>query len=343
MFDTATGRLSGTPLVADANTSSTVTISVTDGKATASLAPFTLTVGPAPNTPPTILGTPATTASVNQAYAFQPTASDVDGDALTFSISGQPNWASFSTLTGLLSGTPARGGRQYLVHRHDQRDRWQGDGFAGAIYAHRRASAEHAADDLGYTGHHRFGESPYSFQPTANDVDGDALTFSIQGPPSWAVFDTATGRLSGTPLVADANTSSTVTISVTDGKATTSLAPFTLTVGPAPNTPPTILGTPATTASVNQAYAFQPTANDVDGDALTFSIQGPPSWAVFDTATGRLSGTPLVADAEYLIRGHDQRDRWQGNGLARTVHASPLGQRRTRRRRSWAHRPPPHR
>ena len=35
-----------------------------------------------------------------------PTASDADGDALTFSIQHRPPWASFSTGTGQLSGTP---------------------------------------------------------------------------------------------------------------------------------------------------------------------------------------------------------------------------------------------
>jgi putative Ig domain-containing protein len=41
------------------------------------------------------------------AYAFQPTASDPDGNTLTFSIANKPAWAAFSTTTGRLSGTPA--------------------------------------------------------------------------------------------------------------------------------------------------------------------------------------------------------------------------------------------
>jgi hypothetical protein len=56
--------------------------------------------------PPTIGGTPATTATVGQAYAFTPTASDPSGLVPTFTISGQPSWASFNSTTGKLSGTP---------------------------------------------------------------------------------------------------------------------------------------------------------------------------------------------------------------------------------------------
>jgi hypothetical protein len=40
------------------------------------------------------------------AYSFQPTASDADGDPLTFSIVNKPSWATFSTSTGRLQGTP---------------------------------------------------------------------------------------------------------------------------------------------------------------------------------------------------------------------------------------------
>ena len=65
---------------------------------------------------------------------------------------------------------------------------------------------------------------------------------------------------------------------------------------PAPtNTSPSITGSPAGTVAVGTAYAFQPVASDPNGDVLTYSITGKPSWAVFSTATGALTGTPTVA------------------------------------------------
>jgi Putative Ig domain len=60
----------------------------------------------------------------------------------------------------------------------------------------------------------------------------------------------------------------------------------------APNKAPTISGTPLTAAKTNQAYAFQPTAVDPEGDTITFKISNKPAWASFDTKTGRLAGTP---------------------------------------------------
>lgn len=138
----------------------------------------------------------------------------------------------------------------------------------------------------------------YSFQPGASDKDGDPLTFSIRNKPSWAAFDTAVGFLSGFPSDDDAGgITSDIVISVTDGKDTASLSPFSISVGDAPvNSPPVISGTPDPEAMVSEQYVFAPSASDPDGDPLTFSIANQPPWASFDTASGRLHGTPEVSD-----------------------------------------------
>ena len=58
------------------------------------------------NAPPSIQGQPGSTVLPGQAYSFQPAATDPNGDTLTFSVANLPNWASFSTSTGRVSGTP---------------------------------------------------------------------------------------------------------------------------------------------------------------------------------------------------------------------------------------------
>lgn len=70
----------------------------------------------------------------------------------------------------------------------------------------------------------------YSFTPTAQDVDGDRLTFSILNQPSWAAFDPNTGTLSGTPAEANIGIAGDIVIRVTDGVETVSLTPFALEV-----------------------------------------------------------------------------------------------------------------
>lgn len=72
--------------------------------------------------------------------------------------------------------------------------------------------------------------TPYSFQPSATDADGDALTFSISNKPSWATFSTTTGSLTGTPAAGDVGSTRNIAISVSDGKTSASLSTFSITV-----------------------------------------------------------------------------------------------------------------
>ncbi|MEM6819149.1 MAG: putative Ig domain-containing protein [Pseudomonadota bacterium] len=91
----------------------------------------------------------------------------------------------------------------------------------------------------------------YTFTPTASDADGDTLTFSIQNQPPWATFDDATGQLSGTPFAASVGTTEDVLISVSDGEATASLAPFSLMVTPQQLTTANFVPMGATTPMAN--------------------------------------------------------------------------------------------
>jgi hypothetical protein len=137
----------------------------------------------------------------------------------------------------------------------------------------------------------------YFFKPTARDANGDTLRFSIQNKPVWATFEYQSGVLRGTPKREHIGKYPYIKIKVSDGRTTTSLPSFTITVTSAaasatPNQAPTISGTPASLVTAGKTYSFQPSATDADGDVLTFSIQNRPAWATFSPTTGRLSGTP---------------------------------------------------
>ena len=70
----------------------------------------------------------------------------------------------------------------------------------------------------------------YRFQPSSSDADGDTLSFKIVNRPSWASFNSGSGRLVGTPDTADAGTYDNIVISVSDGKSSASLPSFSITV-----------------------------------------------------------------------------------------------------------------
>lgn len=131
----------------------------------------------------------------------------------------------------------------------------------------------------------------YAFTPVARDAEGNPLTFSIVNRPAWASFSSSTGRLTGTPTAASVGEYQNIRISVSDGRLSSALAPFSVTVLQG-NRAPVISGTPPATAREGQAYAFLPAASDPDGDPVSFSIVNRPGWASFDSLTGALTGTP---------------------------------------------------
>jgi hypothetical protein len=257
-----------------------------------------------------------------------PTASDADGNTLTFSIAGLPAWATFTAATGRLAGTPPTGTTGT---------------FAGIAISVSDGNAIASLPAFSITVTPPTTNRPptisgtpqttatqgtaYSFQPTASDPDSDPLTFSIANRPTWATFNVNTGLLSGTPGAANVGTFGNIVISVSDGKAATPLAAFSIAVASS-NTPPVISGTPPTTATVGTLYTFTPTATDANaGTTLTFSVTNKPGWATFSTANGRLQGTPTSANigtfANVTISVSDGQDSAQLPAFTITVSAAP--------------------
>jgi hypothetical protein len=96
----------------------------------------------------------------------------------------------------------------------------------------------------------------YSFEPTTTNPADGTLGYSISNKPAWATFNTVTGALTGTPGVADVGTDSNITISVSNGSASTSLAAFSINV-----TQPV--------ASNSASLSWAPPTQNTDGSALT--------------------------------------------------------------------------
>ena len=95
----------------------------------------------------------------------------------------------------------------------------------------------------------------YSFTPAATDPNGDALRFSIASRPAWLAFDGTTGRLSGTASAADIGSFGGIVITVSDGRSSADLGPFTIDV------------TQYATGSVTLSWS--PPTTNTDGSALT--------------------------------------------------------------------------
>jgi hypothetical protein len=295
-FNTATGALTGKPTGKQASTYSNIVITVSDGRSRVNLAAFSIQVN---NPAPIITGTPAASVLANQAYGFTPSVSDSNNDPLVFSIVKKPVWAKFNTKTGELTGTPKSSQatlyKDILIKVFDGKNIVNLPAF--------NITVENPAPTISGTPQTiATVRAAYSFTPTASDANNDALVFTIKNKPLWATFNAKTGALTGTPTDKNLGTKSQITISVSDGRNVVSLDTFELVVAN-PNTPPTISGTPATSVNIGEVYSFTPTASDADaGDTLIFSINdAKPTWATFDTTTGRLSGTPTAAGTSSAI------------------------------------------
>lgn len=292
-FAATTGVLSGTPRAP--GLWNNIEISVSDGASSSTALRFSIRATGRDNVAPVISGKPATSVVAGSAYLFVPTGFDANGDPLRFTIVNRPAWAKFDALTGQLSGRPAVANAgtysNITIYGTDGSMKVALAPFSITVLSSaNRAPTINGAPPAAVTA----GQA-YRFRPVAVDADKNTLGFSIQNRPVWATFSSATGELSGTPTAAHVGSYANVVISVSDGKASAALAPFTIKIAALPNKVPTIAGAPGIQVNAGSAYSFRPNAADADGDTLTFSIANRPAWAAFNTATGQLSGTPAAA------------------------------------------------
>lgn len=132
----------------------------------------------------------------------------------------------------------------------------------------------------------------YVFIPTASDVDGDTLTFSISDAPSWASFNTSTGALLGVPTNSDDGVYSNIVISVSDGRGgVASLNPFTITV-PDNNSIPELISPildQNVTENTTYTYNISTHFSDPDNDTLTYAIEQVAYANNINSSTGLIS------------------------------------------------------
>ncbi len=241
-FSRRSGALVGRPRAS--GTWSSIVISASDGVHHAQLKPFTIKVNGEASNGLSISGTPATTATVGQAYSFQPAVEAPAGAILNFTIINRPSWASFDPARGVLTGTPTAAGTNanIIITVHNDADSAALAAFT--ITVKETSTGNHAPTMSGTPSSTATVGSAYAFQPSASDSDGDKLSFKITNAPAWATFDATTGRLSGTPASSSVGTFSGIVIQATDGSLSASLPAFSITVSTTPTTPVVVNGAP---------------------------------------------------------------------------------------------------
>ncbi len=100
-----TGMLTGTPTRDDVGTAN-VTLNASDGALSTSQT-FTIEVV-LDNHEPVITSEAILSAQIDELYTYTMTATDEDGDNLTYSVVSEPLWLDFNATTHVLSGIPAQ-------------------------------------------------------------------------------------------------------------------------------------------------------------------------------------------------------------------------------------------
>jgi hypothetical protein len=118
-----------------------------------------------------------------------------------------------------------------------------------------------------------------TFQISATDADGDALSYSATNLPVGASFTPATRIFTWIPTNTQSGTYR-VTFQVTDGQVTVSET-VKITVRETPNQSPVLEAVGDKIVNENASLSFSIKAADPDGDALTYSATGLPSGATF--------------------------------------------------------------
>jgi len=289
-LNSSTGAFSWTPSYSQSGTYS-VTFRVSDATLNDSKT-ITITVVNV-NQVPVLASISNKTVAENATLTFTLSATDADGDTLTYSVNTLPSNATLDSSGGAFSWTPSysQSGTYSLTFSVSD-----GHGGIASRSCTITVTNVNRAPVLASIGDKIVTEnSTLSFTVTASDPDGGTLILSASSLPSGATFNTSSGAFSWTPGYNQAGTYSGVHFQVTDGSLTDS-EDITITVNNN-NQIPVLAAIGNKSVTENSTLSFTLSATDADGDTLTYSANTLPSAATLNSSTGAFSWTPNSSQA----------------------------------------------
>ena len=265
-----------------------------------------------PTIPPVITAPPALR-SKKTSTIYTATASDDDGDALTYSLSGtdaddftideDSGEISFSPTPDFENPTDANGDNVYEVNLSVSDG--NGNTATQELTFNVTDDTDEAPVITSTNSSTEVEENTAStiYTATASDDDGDALTYSLSGTDADDfTIDEDSGEISFSPTPdfenpTDANGDNVyeVNLSVSDGNGNTATQELTFNVTDDTDEAPVITSTNSSTeVEENTASTiYTATASDDDGDALTYSLSGTDADDfTIDEDSGEISFSP---------------------------------------------------
>ncbi|HTH56848.1 MAG TPA: Ig-like domain-containing protein [Cyclobacteriaceae bacterium] len=265
------------------NGSDSFTFKANDGTVDSNIATISITVTPVNDAP---VANPQTVSVAENSQApVTLTATDVDGDALTYIVVGAP---AHGTLSGAAPNITYIPNLNY--NGSDSFTFKVNDGTVDSNMA--TVSITVTAVNIAPVANNQNVTTPedtaLGIIISANDVDGDPLTYSYTQPAHGTVTGSGT-NLTYTPT-ANFNGNDSFTFKANDGIFDSNVATVSITVTPVNDAP---VGNPQTVSvAENSQVPVTITATDVDGDALTYTIVGAPGHGTLSGAAPNVTYIP---------------------------------------------------
>ena len=214
------------------------------------------------------------------------TASDVDGDSLTYTIVAAPSLGTLSGAAPNLIYTPKRdatGADQFTYRVNDGK---VDSGFA-TVYitiAPVNDAPVAQAQEVAATE-----DTAVSITLRGNDTEGDALTYKVVSGPKLGVLSGIAPNLVYTPN-ANANGTDQFTFRVKDGVLESGEATVNITIAAVNDAP--LAGGLAVQTTEDTAVSLVLAASDVDGDVLNYTVVSGPKLGVLSGTAPNLVYTP---------------------------------------------------
>ena len=255
-----------------------------DGTTNSNTATVTITVN-AVNDPP-VADDQAANTDEDTPLAITLTGSDVDGDDLTYSVVLGPADGSLSGTAPNLTYTPNLGYNGVDSFTFKVNDGNVDSNIAAVLITVTEVNNPPIADDQAVI---TAEDTPVGITLTANDQDGESLTYSIVSGPANGTLSVTAPNLTYTPG-ANYNGADSFTFVANDGIEDSNIATIDITVTAVNDSP--VANPQAVTTDEDIAAGINLTANDVDVEPLTYSVVAGPTNGTLNGIAPGLTYTP---------------------------------------------------
>ena len=281
------------------------TFKANDGKEDSNIATVGITVNPVNDAP--IANDQSVETTQDTAISITLTGSDVDGDTLTFNqpmspangtLELDPNFSS----NGNLTYTPNSGFIGSDSFTFTVSDGTVDSDPATISITVTKVNHPPVADVQSVTTDE---DTPVAITLTATDPDGDPLTYIVVTSPANGTLSGIAPELTYTPEL-NFNGQDSFTFKANDGQADSNIATVSIKVNPI-NDPP-VADDQSVITTKDTPVDITLTANDVDGDSLTYSIVSGPSHGVLTGTMPSVTYTPETGysgDDSFTFQAYD--------------------------------------